>query len=29
MKLVHASFVRIHDEVVKLEWMRLNVDVLQ
>nr|DAR57573.1 MAG TPA: hypothetical protein [Caudoviricetes sp.] len=26
---VHASFVRIHDEVVELEWMRLNVDVLQ
>lgn len=26
---VHASFVRIHDEVVELEWMRLNIDVLQ
>ena len=26
---VHVSFVRIHDEVVELEWMRLNIDVLQ
>ena len=26
---VHASFVRIHDEVVELEGMRLNIDVLQ
>lgn len=26
---IHASFVRIHDEIVEIEWMRLNVDVLQ
>lgn len=26
---IHASFVCIHDEVVELEWMGLNVDVLQ
>nr|DAD90374.1 MAG TPA: hypothetical protein [Podoviridae sp. ctcKt3] len=26
---IHAAFVRIHGEVVELEWMRLNIDVLQ
>lgn len=26
---IHASFVRIHDEVVELECMGLNIDVLQ
>lgn len=26
---IHAAFVRIHGEAVELEWMRLNIDVLQ
>lgn len=26
---IHAVFVRIHGEAVELEWMRLNIDVLQ
>ena len=26
---IHAVFVRIHDDIVELEWMRLNIDVLQ
>lgn len=26
---IHAVFVRIYDDIVELEWMRLNIDVLQ
>lgn len=26
---IHAALVRIHGGVVELEWMRLNIDVLQ